>query len=262
MRLKNKTAIITGGGTGIGRATALLFAKEGAKVMIAGRREEPLARTVETIKAQGGQAAYVSTDVSKADEVERMVAKTIKAYGRIDILYNNAGVFVGVGKTIEELTEDEWDTLMAIDLKSVFLCSKCVIPHMKANGGGAIVNCSSISGHIGQKKEGAYNSAKGGVELLTKSVALDFAENNIRVNTVCPGWIEIEFNREMIKQMKAAPDKPVALETSWNDLLRMHPLGGIGQPEDVAYAVLYLASDEASWVTGTSLMVDGGYTAQ
>lgn len=249
MRLKDKVAIITGGGTGIGRATAILFARAGAGVMIVGRRLKPLEETINMIKSEGGKAIYLSVDVSKADDVKRMVEETVKAYGKIDILYNNAGVFIGVGKTIQELSEEEWDTAMSIDLKAVFLCSKYVIPHMIKNGGGVIINCSSISGHIGQRKQGAYNAAKGGVELLTRCMALDFAEYKIRVNAVCPAWVEIDFNKDDIKRRK-------------DEILKMHPIGRLGQPEDVAHAVLYLASDESSWVTGTSLMVDGGYTAQ
>lgn len=249
MRVKDKVAIITGGGTGIGRATAILFAREGARVMIVGRRAKPLQETVGIIKSEGGKATYLSINVSRTDQVQKMVEETVKAYGKIDILYNNAAVFTGVGKTILDLSEEEWDNLMAINLKGVFLCSKYVLPHMIKNGGGVIINCSSISGHIGQRQQGAYNAAKGGVELLTKCMALDFAAYNIRVNAVCPAWVEIEFNKEDIKQRK-------------DEILKMHPIGRIGQPEDIARAVLYLASDEASWVTGTSLMIDGGYTAQ
>jgi NAD(P)-dependent dehydrogenase (short-subunit alcohol dehydrogenase family) len=249
MRLKDKTAIITGGGTGIGRATAVLFAREGARVMIVGRRIAPLESTAAAIRANGGQAAWLAVDVSKANEIQTLVDETVKLYGRIDILFNNAAVFTGIGKTIVELTEDEWDALMAVNMKGVFLCCKYVIPHMIRQGGGAVVNCSSIAGHIGQRGQPAYNAAKGGVELLTKCMALDFAANKVRINTVCPAWVEIDFNRHQI-------------EESGDEILRLHPIGRFGQPEDIAPAILYLASDESSWVTGTSLMIDGGYTAQ
>jgi NAD(P)-dependent dehydrogenase (short-subunit alcohol dehydrogenase family) len=249
MRLKDKTAVITGGGTGIGRATALLFAREGAKVMVVGRRTAPLESTVSAIQAEGGQATWFAADVSKATDIQDMVAETVKRHGKIDILFNNAAIFIGFGKTIVDLTEEEWDALMAVNLKGVFLCSKYVIPHMIRQGGGAIVNCSSIAGHIGQPKQSAYNAAKGGVELLTKCMALDFAEHKIRVNAVCPAWVEIEFNKDQIEQ-------------AGDETVRLHPIGRIGKPEDVAPAVLYLASDESSWVTGSSLMIDGGYTAQ
>jgi NAD(P)-dependent dehydrogenase (short-subunit alcohol dehydrogenase family) len=249
MRLKDKTVIITGGGTGIGRATAILFAKEGARVMIVGRRAAPLESTVAAIQAEGGKAAWCAADISRADDVQRMVDETVNLYGAIDVLFNNAAIFVGFGKTIADLPEEEWDALMAVNLKGVFLCSKYAIPHMIRQGGGAIVNCSSIAGHVGQRKQSAYNAAKGGVELLTKCMALDFAEHKIRVNAVCPAWVEIDFNRDQIDQ-------------SGDEVLKLHPIGRFGQPEDIAPAVLYLASDESSWVTGTSLMVDGGYTAQ
>ncbi len=249
MRLRDKVAIVTGGGTGIGRATALLFAREGAKVMLAGRRPEPLAETVREIRATGKEARWMSCDVSKSADVQRLVDNVIGAFGKIDILYNNAAVFVGLGKTVIELTEDEWDAVMDVNLKGVFLCCKYVIPHLISNRAGAIINCSSISGHVGQRRQGAYNAAKGGVELLTKCMALDFAPYGIRVNAVCPGWVEIDLNREDIRRLG-------------DEIARMHPIGRAGQPEDVAKAVLYLASDESSWVTGTSLLVDGGYTAQ
>jgi NAD(P)-dependent dehydrogenase (short-subunit alcohol dehydrogenase family) len=249
MRLSGKSAIITGGGTGIGRATAILFAQEGAHVIIAGRRVEPLAETVAFIRSQNGLADYVPADVSTREDVLRVIATAMKICGRIDILFNNAAIFESVGKTIVELSEEEWDKTISVNLKSVFLMSKYVIPHMIESGGGSIVNCSSISGKIGQRRQGAYNAAKGGIEMLTKCMALDFAPNHIRANTVCPAWVEIEFNKEDLKNRK-------------EEIINLHPIGRVGKPEDVAYAVLYLASDESSWVTGTSLMVDGGYTAQ
>ena len=249
MRLKNKVAIVTGGGTGIGKGTAIMLAKEGANIMIAGRRHETIEQTADIIKKFGGIADSISTDVSKDDQVTRMVERTIGKYGKIDILFNNAAIFSGVGKTIVEIDEYEWDNLMSVNLKGVFLCAKHVIPYMIENGGGAIINCSSVSGHIGQKNQGAYNAAKGGVEMLTKCIALDFAKYNIRTNCVCPAWVEIDFNKEEFAQHR-------------EEINQLHPMGRTGTPEDVGYAVVYLASDESSWVTGTSIMVDGGYTAQ
>jgi NAD(P)-dependent dehydrogenase (short-subunit alcohol dehydrogenase family) len=249
MKLKGKTAIITGGGTGIGRATAILFAKEGAKVIIVGRRLKPLTETIELIHSEGGEGSYFTGDVSKTEDVQNIVRETIKSNGKIDILFNNAAVYTGNTKTIVELKEEEWDSTIAINLKGVFLFSKYVIPFMMKNGGGVIVNSSSIAGHIGLRENGAYNAAKGGVELLTKCMALDFAKYNIRVNAVSPGWVEIDLNKEEIRLNK-------------KEILRMHPIGRVGQPEDVAKAVLFLASSESDWVTGSSLIVDGGFTAQ
>ena len=159
MRLREKVAIITGGGTGIGRGTAIRFAQEGAKVVITGRRVKPLEETLDYIESVGGTATYLSVDVSEADQVQNMVDETVRRYGKLDILFNNAGVFTGIGKTILDLTEEEWDSLMGINLRGYFLCSKSAIPYMIENGGGAIVNCSSVSGHIGQRNQGAYNVA-------------------------------------------------------------------------------------------------------
>ena len=167
-RLDGKVALITGGGSGIGRATAALFAREGARVMVVGRREPPLQETVALIESEGGTAQYYPADISLADDVQRFVGGTVSAYGRIDVLYNNAAVFVGTGKTIVDLTEEEWDQLMAVNLRGVFLCCKAVIPHMIRNGGGVVINCSSVSGHRGQRAHGAYNVAKGGIEILTR----------------------------------------------------------------------------------------------
>ncbi|MDO8685082.1 MAG: SDR family NAD(P)-dependent oxidoreductase, partial [Clostridiales bacterium] len=215
MRLKDKTAVITGGGTGIGRATAILFAKEGAKVCIVGRRLKPLEETVAFIQSEGGMAICLECDVSKADEVQRVVDIALNTFGKIDILYNNAAIVTGLGKDIVELSEDEWDSLMSVNLKGVFLCSKYIIPHMIKNGGGVIVNCSSISGLLGQRKMGAYSAAKGGIEVLTKCMALDFAEYKIRVNAVSPAWVETVLNREKIMEEK-------------EEVLRMHPIGRVG----------------------------------
>ena len=250
MRLKDKVAIITGGSFGIGKATAVAFAREGAKLVLASRRKEPGEKVAEEIRAQGGEATYILTDVSKAEDVKRMIELTIDKYGKLDILFNNAGVRASIVNVVD-LTEEEFDRTIDIDLKGVFLCCKYAIPHMIENGGGSIINCSSTSAFVGQRLQGAYNAAKGGVELLTKCMAIDFAKHNIRVNTVCPSWVRTEMNREQLASFN---------EKDWEEVTRLHPLGRIGEPEDVAPAVVYLASDESSWVTGSSLMVDGGYT--
>ena len=202
MRLKDKAVIITGGGSGIGRATAFLFAEEGATLMLAGRRLEPLKDTAGQIRGKGGTAEYLSVDVSRSDQVKKMVQETRRLFGRIDILYNNAAVFTGNGKTIVDLSEEEWEEQMSVNAKGVFLCCKYTIPHMIEQGGGVIINCSSIAGHIGQRNQPCYHATKGAVEMLTKCTALDFAGNNIRVNAVAPAWIEIDRNREKLKRMK------------------------------------------------------------
>ena len=252
MRLKDKAAIITGASFGIGRATALSFAREGAKLVLASRRKGPGKEVADEIRAQGGKAIYVCTDVSKIEDVERMIELTIDEYGKLDVLFNNAGVRAST-VNVMDLTEEEFDRTIDVDLKGVFLCSKYAIPYMIKNQGGSIISCSSISAFIGQRLNSAYNAAKGGVELITKCMALDFAKYNIRVNTVCPGWVRTEMNRKQIASFT---------EKDWQEVKRLHPLGRIGEPEDIAPAVVYLASDESSWVTGTNIMVDGGYIAQ
>jgi NAD(P)-dependent dehydrogenase (short-subunit alcohol dehydrogenase family) len=249
MKLINQTALITGGGTGIGKATAKLFASEGCQVLIAGRREQPLRETVMDIVNTGGKAAWLTADVSRENDVIRLVKATEARFGKIDILYNNAGIFFGINKTIVDLDEWEWDQTLSVNLKGAYLCSKHVIPIMVKNGGGRIINCSSISGHVGQRHQGAYNVAKGGLEMLTKCMALDFAQDHIRVNAVCPAWVEIEFNQADLAERS-------------QEIAKLHPIGRVGQALDVAKAVLFLACDDSSWITGTSLMVDGGYTAQ
>lgn len=245
MGVENKVVVISGGGTGIGRAAALLFAEKGANVTVVGRRLEPLQETVRLVQQQGGSASYCSGDVSNSRDVRDIVSDVMSANDRIDVLINNAAVLIGTDRTILDLDEEDWDKVMAVNVKGVFLLSKYVIPHMIAAGGGVIVNCSSISGHIGQPLNGAYNASKGGVELLTKCMALDFAEHGIRVNAVAPGWV-----------------KNPEIERSDEEGVGLHPMGRLGTPDDVAKAYLYLSSDESSWVTGTTLMIDGGYTAQ
>lgn len=252
MGLKNKVAIITGASFGIGKATAFAFAREGARLILASRSKEPGEKVAREIRTQRGKAIYVSTDVSKTESVKRMIEIAIDEYGKLDVLFNNAGVRAST-VNVMDLTEEEFDRTIDVDLKGVFLCSKYAIPHMIKNQGGSIINCSSISAFIGQRLQGAYNAAKGGVELLTKCMALDFAKYNIRVNTVCPGWVRTEMNREQLASFT---------EKDWQEVKRLHPLGRIGEPEDVAPVVVYLGSDESRWVTGTNIMVDGGYTAQ
>jgi NAD(P)-dependent dehydrogenase (short-subunit alcohol dehydrogenase family) len=252
---------VTGGGSGIGREIVRIFAREGARVATCGRTESTLQETVGLITDDGGEAVYVTCDVSKPDQVERMVSETIQRYGRLDILVNNAGVRAGIGDILE-LSEGEWQRTFDIDAKGTWLCSKYAIPEMRKSGGGSIIMISSISAHIGQVKQGAYNAAKGAQELLMKCMALDFAPDNIRVNSICPAWVLTEMNREQLAEMKADPEKAFPPGLTYTEVLRLHPIGRIGSCEDVAWAAVYLASDESGWVTGSSMMVDGGFTCQ
>jgi NAD(P)-dependent dehydrogenase (short-subunit alcohol dehydrogenase family) len=260
-RLKNKTAIITGAGTGIGKAIARIFAAEGARVSVCGRTKQTLQETLAEIRKAGGEGIALPCDVSDSAQVERLVRQTVSAFGGLNVLVNNAGVRGSIC-TLEQLTEEEWQRTFDIDAKGSWLCSKAAIPEMRKSGGGSIIMVSSISAHIGQATQGCYNAAKAAQELLMKCMALDFAKDKIRVNSVCPAWVLTEMNRSQLAEMEANPDSVFPPGFRYKDVLAMHPIGRIGQPEDVAWAAVYLASEESSWVTGSSLMVDGGYTCQ
>ncbi|WP_429842594.1 SDR family NAD(P)-dependent oxidoreductase [Brevibacillus sp. FIR094] len=247
MRLENKVAIVTGGASGIGETTVRLFAKEGANIVIAdfSPRGNELA---EELNQAGFDALFVKTDVTKEDEVKNMVSATVEKYGKVDILFANAGIAKDAPGHL--LSMDDWQRTIDINLTGVFLCDKYVIEQMLAQGtGGAIVNCGSIHSHAGKAGVTAYSSAKGGVKLLTQTLGLTYAKQGIRVNAVCPGYIDTP--------LIAGRDEALN-----EHLIGLHPMGRLGKPEEVAKAVLFLASDDASFVTGTSLLVDGGYTAQ
>ncbi len=260
-RLKGKVALVTGGGTGIGKSIATVFAREGAKVAVCGRTPATLQRTVDEIDREGDEAILVVGDVSKEVDVRRIVGEAATRFGPITVLVNNAGVRGSI-RTIEDLTEEEWQRTFDIDAKGSWLCSKHVLPWMRQAGGGSIIMVSSISAHIGQTKQGCYNAAKAAQELLMKCMALDFAKDNIRVNSICPAWVLTEMNRDQLAEMRSAPKKVFPPGFTYEDVVRLHPIGRIGEPEDCAWAAVYLASDESSWVTGSSLMVDGGFTCQ
>lgn len=248
MKFADKIALITGGSSGIGRATALAFAREGAKVVVASRGVEGGEETVRLIKDIGGEAFFVKTDVAKASEVEALVNKVIETYGRLDIAFNNAGV-EGLVKPVIEQTEADFDLVMDINVKGVWLSMKYQIPQMLKQGGGAIVNTSSVLGLVGSAGISPYVASKHAVLGLTKTAALEYAKSNIRVNAVAPGAIETErLNRFTDGNSEA--------------MAEYHPLGRIGKPEEIAEAVVWLCSDAASFITGHTLTVDGGFTVQ
>jgi NAD(P)-dependent dehydrogenase (short-subunit alcohol dehydrogenase family) len=253
MRLAGKVAIITGAGEGIGRATALLFAEEGAEVVVADCDPERGDETVRFIEEKGGRAVFLQADVSKAADVKRMVKTTVERYGKLDILVNNAGIYAQAD--VVEATEEEWDRILNVNLKGVFLCSKYSIPEMIKGGGGSIVNIGSEAGIVGIKNQVAYNVSKSGVIALTKSTALDFAAHNVRVNCLCPGRTLTPLVEKVIAE---APDP----ESTRRALEEDRPLNRMGRPEEIAAGVLYLASDESPYATGAVLSIDGGYTAQ
>lgn len=248
-RMRDKVALITGGNSGIGRATALLFAKEGAKVAVAARREEEGERVVREVREAGGEAIFVKTDVSKAEDCENAVVRTVLAFGKLDIAFNNAGV-ESYGKTVVETDEATWDLVLDVNLKGIFLSMKYEIPAMLRAGGGSIVNMSSVYGLVGSPfGTSPYNASKHGVIGLTKSAALEFAKQNIRVNAVCPAVVVTDMVGRWLE------------ETGVDEHLKpLHPIGRFGVPDETAEAVLFLASSASSFITGSAIPVDGGYS--
>ena len=252
MRLEGKVALITGGTSGIGSATAVRFAGEGAAVAITGRNAERGEQVVQTIIAGGGEALFIRADVRFADECRRAVEQTLDRFGKIDVLFNNAGVFHP--RTVVECTEDEWDETIDSSLKGAFLMSKYVLPSMIERGSGSIIHTSSGWGIQGGDKAAAYCAAKGGLIVMAKAMAVDHGPDGIRINCVCPGDV----------QTPMLTDDAARRSMSWEQYASSaakRPLGRIGTPEEIADAVLFLASDESSFVTGTALVVDGGGVA-
>ncbi len=245
-RLSNRVAVITGGGSGIGRAVARLFSREGAKIVIADRSDQAV-QVVDEIVGSGGQAVFVPCDVSREKDVQRLMSEAVAAFDTIDILIASAGI--DQISPAHETSLDDWQKLIDINLTGVFLSNKYAIAHMLQQQNGAIVNISSILGQVGQPDITAYAAAKGGVSNLTRSIAVTYAKQGIRVNAVCPGYIETPLLKELTDEMVQVR-------------VNKHPMGRMGRPEEVAQACLYLASDESSFVTGVNLFVDGGYTAQ
>jgi meso-butanediol dehydrogenase / (S,S)-butanediol dehydrogenase / diacetyl reductase len=252
IRLQGETALITGGGTGIGRAIALAFAREGANVSVAGRRLEPLQEVAREIEQGGGKALAIGCDVTDAQEATRAVAETAARFGRLTILVNNAGTLHV--STIETIPEEEWDRVMTVNLKGPFLMSRAALPELRRAGGGAIVNIGSILGLIGAKERAAYCASKGGVTMLTTAMALDHAHENIRVNCICPAIVETDLVRGLF-------DKASDGEALRRARAALIPLGRMGKPEDVAEMAVFLASRESSWMTGAAIPLDGGLLA-
>ena len=249
MRLKGKVAIVTGSTSGIGEATAVLFAREGANVVVVGRRRREGESVIKQIRDEGGEAIFVQADVSQEDQVVRMVERAVEAYGGIDILFNNAGVLVA-GR-LHETTNDEWNLVMNVDLRAVFWCSKYVVPHMVEQGGGSIIMCSSANAVVAEPELAAYCAAKGGVNGLTRGMALDYGPDRIRVNAICPGYIDTPMGDGYFDSQ---PDPDAARRAAG----ALHALGRMGTPMEMAYCALFLASDESSFVTGECLVADGG----
>ena len=248
--LEGKVALVTGGTSGIGRDTAVLFAKAGAKVVVSGRREPEGNETVTLVRAAGGEGLFVKADVSKASEVESLIQTAVQQFGRLDIAFNNAGI-EGVWVPIARQSEEDWDQTIAINLKGVWLCLKYELRQMLKQGtGGAIVNMASISGLMGSVGAGAYSASKHGVVGLTKTAALENAKSGIRINAVCPGVVETA----MAERLFSAP-------AVHKYLLDCHPVGRFGRPAEIADAVLWMCSERASFMTGQSLVLDGGFLA-
>jgi NAD(P)-dependent dehydrogenase (short-subunit alcohol dehydrogenase family) len=254
-RIEGKVAVVTGGVLGIGRATSLLLAKEGAKVAVVDLKDEEGKNVIAEIEAFGGIAKFWHLDTTKEKEVKAVFADIVSEFGKIDVLVNNAGIS-GVDKPTHEITEEEWDKVINVNVKGVFLCAKHVIPYMQKAGSGSIINMSSIYGLVGGGDIPPYHASKGAVRLMSKNDALLYAKDNIRVNSVHPGFIWTPLVEELGKR------SPDGVEAYKKHLDSLHPIGHMGEPADIAYGVLYLASDESKFVTGSELVIDGGYTAQ
>jgi NAD(P)-dependent dehydrogenase (short-subunit alcohol dehydrogenase family) len=253
-RVENKVAVVTGGALGIGEATCALLAREGAAVAVTDVLTTEGERRAAAIREAGGTAKFFKLDVSSEENVKRVMAQVAEAFGSIDILVNNAGIG-GVSKPTTEITEAEWDQVMAVNVKGVFFCTKHAVPYMKKAGGGSVINLSSIYGLVGAVDLPPYHASKGAVRLLSKTDALYYAPDHIRVNSVHPGFVWTPLVENVMKAL-GDPDTMRGILTS------QHPIGFLGEPLDIAYAILYLASEESRFVTGSELVIDGGYTAK
>jgi dihydroanticapsin dehydrogenase len=249
MRLTNQAIVVTGSGSGIGRAIAVRLAEEGARVVVADRDATGAEATRKLVREAGGEAHGVVADVSRASDAERIVGEAVRVFGRLDGLVNNAAVMIS--KAVPELSEAEWDEVLGVNLKGVFLCSKqAILRFREQDGGGAIVNLASVNSFYAEGGIAAYCAAKGGVQQLTRSMAIDHSAEGIRVNCVCPGWIDTPMNSAYLAN-------PAARKLAAN----LHAIGRIGQPSEIAAVVAFLLSEDASFVTGASLVADGGFSA-
>ena len=251
MRLANKVVIITGGGSGMGRVASLLFAKEGAKVVVAELDHKTGEQTASDVRSAGGEALFVPVNVADEQQVQHMVKTTVEHYGAVHVLYNNAGIMPNDDGAVTDITEQTWDKILDVNLKSAFFCCKHAIPEMIKAGGGSIINIASFVALLGcTVPQDAYTVSKGGMISLTKSLAVEYAKKGIRANAICPGPIETPLLRTLWTS-----------EDARNLRLNRIPLGRFGAPEDIVYLALYLASDESSWTTGAVMVVDGGVTS-
>ena len=251
-RLEGKVALVTGGGSGIGKASALAFAREGARVVVADVAVDSGQATLRAIESACGHTIFVRADVSQRTDVETMINNTIDVYGQLDCAFNNAGIEGAVGVPISDYAEDNWDHVIDINLKGVWLCMKYELAHMLKQGGGAIVNTASVAGLVGGTFGAAYYASKHGVVGLTKAAAIEYSKSAIRVNAVCPGVIRTEMAERLLSDNQE-------IESA---ITSQHPLGRLGTPDEVAEAVVWLCSDAASFITGQALAVDGGFVAQ
>jgi NAD(P)-dependent dehydrogenase (short-subunit alcohol dehydrogenase family) len=251
--LRGKTAVITGAATGIGRASALLFARAGARVTIADLREAELARTEADVRATGGEVVSVAADLARPDRCEAVVAEAMRAFGRLDVLLNNAGVgTMVVGGTVESISLDHWNLAQDVNVRAIYLVTRAAVPHLRNAGGGAVVNIASVSAFRGsvERPSHAYAASKGAVLALTRAMAASYGRDRIRVNAICPGTIRTRLTADIVDRVERAARDGSGI-----------PLGRVGEPEDIARCALFLASEDASFITGTEIVVDGGAMA-
>jgi NAD(P)-dependent dehydrogenase (short-subunit alcohol dehydrogenase family) len=254
-RLKDKVALVTGGALGIGRETCLALAREGAAVAVTDVKTDEIEEVAATIGDEGGTAAAWELDVSDEEQVQKVFAAVVDEFGRLDVVVNNAGI-AGPNEPTHEIEPEDWDQLMSVNVRGVYLCTRAAIPHLRSAGGGSIINLSSIYGIVGAPDLPPYHASKGAVRLMTKTDALLYAEDSIRVNSVHPGYIWTPLVEELGKE------HPDGVEAFRRELDAKHPIGHVGEPSDIAHGIVYLASDESKFVTGSELVIDGGYTAQ